>query len=277
MKWITPGLSPARLFVALVVALLSFAVPRVPTSASSLPAGTFHAVPAPSPNIPGDPNVSMSDVSCASTRFCVAVGSVLSRTGLNEASIYTLAGGTWKAALAPFPPDASRESAMSLEAVHCFYDDSCEAVGVIQHGESVPKVVVLGDSHGSWKAADHFSAPAIVQGPTFGMSLGCLSESSCVITGAYFGRKNGTAAALGVGLGLHWSFQAIPSVTLAGRRYALSAAGADRLLGHMYDRYSLLRRSRCRAHCRGFRQTRTLERSGVAAATRYLGVRQHHS
>lgn len=220
------GSTVARVLATLPVGvLLASAQPGLPTLASAGPAARFRAVPAPSPNLPRDPGVSINDMSCATPNFCVAVGSVVSSVnGLQEASIYTLAGSTWRADFAPLPANASPSSEESLEAIHCFSPGSCEAVGLIHNQRSIAKVVVLRDSNNSWRASDHFSNGPAVQA-SWGMSLACVSKTSCVIAGAYLGGKSGNIPLLGDGSGLSWSFSAVPTITDSRRRIHHTSGG----------------------------------------------------
>ena len=123
------------------------------------------------PNVGSGANT-LSDVSCVSTIYCVAVGTY-DNAG-TQASLAMLWDGTaWTAVTSPSVGEASE-----LIGVSCVSATFCTAVGLSYVGEDVPVLVMLWDGT-SW---------SVLSGGTAGISGGltsvsCDSESTCMAAG----------------------------------------------------------------------------------------------
>lgn len=118
----------------------------------------------------------ISQIACASTKSCAALGEWL----------YTDTAGTWKATFSPRLPQAGSASLLSLA---CPASGRCEAVGVA----GVQYAVHASESGAHWQigAVDLPSDAAPVDSPVglsaALLSVSCAAAGDCVAAGSYFG------------------------------------------------------------------------------------------
>jgi hypothetical protein len=151
--------------------------------------GSWTAAQAPVPANYAD-DAGLDGVSCLSASQCVAVGSYEDTSGDYVGLLLTDSGGSWTAAQAPLPANATSPDEVSLTGVSCSSASQCVAVGTYE-GNAEYEGLLLTDSGGSWTAAQ---APLPANAETtannsgsgaypFGVS--CSSASQCVAVGYY--------------------------------------------------------------------------------------------
>src|SRR5215472_1813433 len=113
-----------RPFAAVVAVLAAFGVPAVSQSGALASAQTLTWAIVPSPNVPNSGNF-LNAVSCASARFCVAVGAHVGKAqgAVSHPLIETWNGTRWSIAAAPSVPRGE------LFGVSCPSATACAAVG----------------------------------------------------------------------------------------------------------------------------------------------------
>jgi len=135
-----------------------------------------------------DPNASVTDVSCRTTRWCVAVGSYMDAKYAEHGLLAVYSGGVWRSKQAPLPANASTTSSPpELRSVQCRKRGSCLVTGDYANstGRIVPLVETL--SHGVWRAKQApVPADAANANPGAGLSNGaCPSARWCAASGTY--------------------------------------------------------------------------------------------
>ena len=162
--------------------------------------------------LPGDAsstaNPQVNAVACGSTGQCVAVGEYASTNW--QGLLLTDSGGSWKAARAPLPPNATSTGPFAADvlSVACPSPSSCAAVGYYFDSSGQVQGLLLTDSGGSWKPKE---APLPVNGTpgeggaaTALDSVSCPTASDCVAVGGY----DSSGAAQGLietGRGTSWT------------------------------------------------------------------------
>ena len=220
-----------------MVGVMCSGFPIVTAGAAAHAPVVVRAVPAPAPNLPPDPNASVTSVSCAEAGKCVAVGSVLgTKRGLNQAVIYTQADGHWSAQMAPEPRVPAGTRPLTLSSIQCMAVGTCIAGGTVLENPcnlgcgavpnaNVLRVVVLSDRGGTWKASSPLDLKYGLQG-SGQLTVGCVSKTSCVLVGAFTETANNKDTAyLGVGSGLRWAFSPAPGVRATKVSHRFSQLG----------------------------------------------------
>jgi hypothetical protein len=160
-------------------------------ASAALPTPGWAAQTSPAPTGPeaplANPYWRFESESCTSAVFCVAVGTYLS--GGDEALIDTLSDGSWSAAEAPLPSNASSGSGGSeLYTVTCPADGSCVAVGYYYDtgGQQFGLIDTL--AGGRWSAMVAPMPSDAQTGSTeesYATSITCPSVGDCVTAGNY--------------------------------------------------------------------------------------------
>jgi hypothetical protein len=116
--------------MALVPSSSSAAGPgRVATVSSLATPPAWTALSAPLSGIATDPGVTINDVSCGSSSYCVAVGSYYDNDRLKQPLLLTQTSSGWVAQPITLPSDASIDANASLSHVSCNSESVCAAVG----------------------------------------------------------------------------------------------------------------------------------------------------
>ena len=131
-------------------------------------------------------------VSCSSTSFCVAVGSVRNATGGVEAFSTTFSNGSWSTATpAIFGSGVQHDPRYAtFNSVSCPATGSCVAVGQFKDSSGKSQAFTMTMSSGSWSQATPvvFAAGVNVLRPN-GMtglrSVSCVSPGNCIAGGQY--------------------------------------------------------------------------------------------
>jgi hypothetical protein len=119
-----------------------------------LSGGTWKAEEAPLPPSTGDNQFSgyLQSITCASTRFCVAVGEYGSHPTIQEGLLETLSGTTWSASEAPLPTNAEVPGPeVYLTSTGCESVDRCIAAGIYKTTSGQWQGLLEVRSHGAWK------------------------------------------------------------------------------------------------------------------------------
>jgi hypothetical protein len=178
--------------IALVVGLIA-------ASASAAGAAPVWE-PQTSTNRGGDSNV-LSDVSCPTSTFCVAVGFFrdfqMPPTKPQGTLIETYRNGKWSTTASPGQGGVSR-----LNGVSCPTANRCYAVGRL-HTSTAPLIVT--SAGGAWSAV----TPPVGADPGELQDIDCADESHCVAVGSR--GPNGSGALALVLDGSTWSVASLPS------------------------------------------------------------------
>jgi len=136
---------------------------------------------------PDQEGVFLSGVSCPSVSQCVATGQYTNTDGNYNGLLLTWSGGSWTAAEAPVPSDASSSVGNILSRVSCPSVSHCMAVGEYA-GATSQLGMVLTWSGGSWTAAGlplPANADTSAGHQAFMTGISCSSDSQCAATGYY--------------------------------------------------------------------------------------------
>jgi hypothetical protein len=137
-----------------------------------------------SPNVSGaNPAPAVTAVSCASSVFCLAVGSYSDAAG-QQGLIETLSLGNWSPVEAPLPTDASVDPRPVLRAVSCPAVGWCEVVGSYVDRSLQTRGFIDTLAGGAWTARQ---APTPADGGTAGSNLesvSCPAAGSCLAVGS---------------------------------------------------------------------------------------------
>jgi hypothetical protein len=146
-------------------------------------AWAYSELPLPA-NAGGDVEPGLNGVSCPSASFCVAVGSYSDTSDRIDAMLLVRSGGSWTAAEAPAPIDATDPT---LSAVSCPSASFCTAVGFYE-GSGGQDPLLLTWSGRSWTAAKG-PLPADSVSPEYAglNAVSCPSASFCTAVGYYEG------------------------------------------------------------------------------------------
>jgi hypothetical protein len=134
---------------------------------------SWTAVQAPLP-ANGTAIVFVSKVSCWAASQCVATGDYTDKSGVTDGLLLTDSGGSWTAAEAPLPADASAtDPGAGLSGVSCLAASQCVVTGGYYGASGGSQGMLLTDPDGSWRA---------VSAPDSG-EISCSAASQCVIAG----------------------------------------------------------------------------------------------
>jgi serine/threonine protein kinase len=165
----------------------------------TLSSGTWTSSPAPTLGLNPPSGTKypprLTDVSCASTTSCVAVGAYYSADDTELGLIESLSSGEWRASTAPLTtPQSEGGEEFSLEAVSCPTAAFCVSMGGAYDKLGYLHSLIETYSSGSWRSSDT---------PVYGLglassspqwmyltSLACSSGSFCVATGWYFANSS---------------------------------------------------------------------------------------
>jgi hypothetical protein len=147
--------------------------------------------PLPPDAFPYNQSAHLSEVSCADSSTCAAVGSY-EDANTNAGLIETGSGGTWTATRAPVPPGTTGDPYTTLNAVTCLSDTSCIALGTYAPNAFYAMIDTLnGQGWTSVNAPLPPDASATDQFASLG-SLSCPTPTSCVATGSYINASGET-------------------------------------------------------------------------------------
>jgi hypothetical protein len=192
--------------VAVAVAVLMAAGPQAsaspPTSAGPLtPAPTVTALP---PITAGGQNTQMANVSCPSTTWCAAVGSLSAGGALPEgsgsarAAAWIKSDGAWRASVLPLPANARPVPEATLGPISCSSPEHCVAVGSYWINATTNNVAMIVETldGSSWHATGMPLIRGVIPGglPPYLSGLSCPSPQSCVAVGTaqMFAKQGGT-------------------------------------------------------------------------------------
>src|SRR5262249_31701368 len=147
-------------------------------------------------------SASLLGVSCASPRFCEAVGAGPSAAKWN--------GATWTLQSAPNPASATFTH---LNAVSCAVVTSCEAAGFFEFAVTAnnPKALAEAWNGHSWQLQHPFAPPGATYNTLAAVS--CVSTTFCEAVGTRFGRTGNQVNLAEMWNGTSWQLQAVPNQT----------------------------------------------------------------
>jgi len=162
------------------------------TASAMAPSTGWAATQAPLPSTPDppatNPQVGISDESCATSTFCLAGGTYNNVSSNSRGLLDILSGGTWSSTEAPLPHNAEPGSFSKVESVSCPTTGWCVAVGVYDNisGKQDAFIDIL--AGGSWTSTEAPVPPDAqpeTSAFTFLKSVDCQSGSDCVAFGNY--------------------------------------------------------------------------------------------
>lgn len=142
-----------------------------------LPAGTA-----------GDPDVTLSGVSCGAPGSCTAVGSYTDQAGNPVALALSETKWRWAVGQAlPLPSGAAAAPSSALDAVSCAAAGDCSAVGWFTDANGSIQGLLETEQAGSWRSAQAAGLPAGAGGqPQVTLdSISCASAGNCAAVGDY--------------------------------------------------------------------------------------------
>ena len=157
----------------------------------------------------------LNSVTCPAAGSCVAVGMYTERGSSNTAVLIdTLSGGTWTAATAPLPADASADGqSAGLSGISCQTPGNCVAIGSYI-GRGGARFLAETLSAGTWTAAAP-PLPADARAPQKGLtildSLACQEVGHCVAVGSYQASSGAIDGAIDTLSGRAWTAAAHPA------------------------------------------------------------------
>lgn len=142
------------------------------------------------PDAAAQPNASVFAVSCATARWCVAVGFYLDTADQSRSFIATETQGRWARAAVPrLPANALSGGSSELQAVVCLRPGSCVAGGgYTVKGTDVSRPMIMTESGGRWGRARQIAvASAIGHSQDASIAaLACPRKADCSAVGFYF-------------------------------------------------------------------------------------------
>ena len=202
------------------------AAPTTPSPTDTAPATTTTAAPATAPAraleppavappVPGTGSV--SQVSCASSSFCMAVGSLEGGPGGTEALIDAWDGTAWSVLPSPTVAGGTWNS---LSGVSCPSPSFCVAVGSFEGPPGGIESLVEAWDGSAWSVTQG----AVLNGGNWNRlnAVACTSASFCAAVGDAEGGPGGTEAVAELFDGTAWSASTMPLVD-GGRWNSLSA------------------------------------------------------
>ncbi len=152
-------------------------------------------------------------VSCASTSWCVAVGTYESSSGQVQVLVDTYSSGSWSATAVSLPSGGSSPSLVSLS---CPAVGSCVGTGSFydEYLDEDPLIAVL--SSGTWSTldgpepADSIDSYQVGEGFAALPSVSCPSAGSCVAVGSYYDTSSHRHGLIDTLSGGSWSASVAP-------------------------------------------------------------------
>jgi hypothetical protein len=166
-------------------------------------------------------NYTGNPVSCASTTFCVAVGSYEDTGGFNFGLIETWNGNSWTATQAPVPvgagTDGDGNQNVDLESVSCPLSGSCVAVGSYKDASGTFWSLIETLSGGVWTptAAGTSVGGQATEG-SFLDWVTCVSTISCQAVGGYQDGSGFEVGLIETLAGTTWSATSAPEPSNSG-------------------------------------------------------------
>jgi Fibronectin type III domain len=129
---------------------------------------------------------SVDGVSCPSASFCTAVGWYNDTSGNQDPLLLTRSNGTWTAAQAPLPADATKPYA-TVDGVSCPSTAFCTAAGWYNDTSGYTVGMLLTWSGGTWTAAQAPLPAGFASATTVSSVSGvsCPSTSYCIAGGGF--------------------------------------------------------------------------------------------
>jgi hypothetical protein len=141
------------------------------------------------PNI--NPFITMSQIACASSANCVAVGSFINSNNVTQALVVSEVRGTWRRGLSlPLPANASTYAGASATEVACVKHSSCTVLGTYNASTGAVEGMSASESGGTWSRAAELTMPANAGvNPRvflYGFDgVACSSAGNCGVGGQY--------------------------------------------------------------------------------------------
>ena len=154
------------------------------------------------------PHAAVVAVTCPSAGSCVAVGSYDEMGGHLHGLLATFSRGTWAAALAPLPPNASPQNPGDsyLSGVACRGTGFCVAVGWYTSVSGDPHGLLETLAGGKWTPLQAPLPANVTPGSAASLTaVACPSVRSCVAVGSYFDPRPAALGLIETFSGGHWT------------------------------------------------------------------------
>jgi hypothetical protein len=141
------------------------------------------------PNV--NPFVAMSQIACASSANCVAVGSFVDVNNVTQALAVSEVRGTWSRGVSLSPPvNASTYAGASVSEVACVKQSSCTVLGTYNASTGAVEGMSASEIGGAWTRATELTMPANAGvNPRvflYGFNgVACASAGNCSVGGQY--------------------------------------------------------------------------------------------
>ncbi len=127
----------------------------------------------------------LTSVSCPSTTFCVAAGSLQGGDGSNGATVLRWDGTSWTAMDGPAPTNTT----LAISGVSCVSTTSCKAVGLFGvNGTGIYATLVESWDGVAWTIEQTLALPGLYSTMLSGVS--CTSATSCAAVGLDYGPRS---------------------------------------------------------------------------------------
>ena len=141
------------------------------------------------------------DLACPTRSTCIGVGSYLGPGG-QRGLLVTGSGGSWEAAQAPLPRNASRTPDAALSAVACASAAVCAAIGSYTDAAGGGQGMLLARTRTSWSPLE---VTANLN------AVACAPHAMCVVVGSTYGRTaEDDEGAIATGTGASWKARIAP-------------------------------------------------------------------
>jgi hypothetical protein len=161
-----------------------------------------------SPDVTGNPHVSLGPVMCPAVSSCTVVGTYTDAPGSIQGSqslLLTGSGTSWTAIKPPLPANASADSAVFLDSGVCESTSSCIVTGTYNMDSAGYGDPLILTGHGSsWTPAE----PPLPAGGESVDNLGpvtCASATECLVAGEYMDTTGHNLGLILTGAGTSWS------------------------------------------------------------------------
>ena len=140
-----------------------------------------------------NPLVTLSQISCATTTTCVAVGSYVDVNNVSRAIVVPEVNGAWQRALTvDLPGNASAFAGAQFNEVDCTPSGSCLAAGTYNTFTGAVQPLVALSVNGVWDRAQQVLLPHRAKNPSallYGFKgVACASAGNCAFGGQYLDR-----------------------------------------------------------------------------------------